>query len=127
MLENSIKELIISKYGSVRQFAMQINLPYTTVDSILKRGIDNSNVGNVIKMCKELKISIDKLIDNKTISFILDDSELSSNTMKSEDTDNYKKISTENVSIYIDKEKDLTAEDVINVNKKLMEELENKD
>lgn len=127
MLENSIKELIISKYGSVRQFAMQINLPYTTVDSILKRGIDNSNVGNVIKMCKELKISIDKLIDNKTISFVLDDSEISPLTTKSEDTDNYKKISTENVSIYIDKEKNLTAEDVLDVNKKLMEELENKD
>lgn len=127
MLENSIKELIISKYGSVRQFAIQIDLPYTTVDSILKRGIDNSNVGNVIKMCKELKISIDKLIDNKTISFILDDSELSPNKMDDEDINNYKKISTENISIYIDKEKDLTAKDVLDVNKKLMEELENKD
>lgn len=44
-----------------------------------------------------------------------------------EDINNYKKISTENINIYIDKEKDLTAKDVLDVNKKLMEELENKD
>ncbi|MBE6147434.1 MAG: hypothetical protein E7168_03775 [Firmicutes bacterium] len=67
MLENKIKELIIEKYGSVRNFSFKINIPYTTVDSILKRGIDNSNVGNVIKMCKALNLSIDNLIDNKAI------------------------------------------------------------
>lgn len=69
MLEEKLKNVIIEKYGSVRQFAMKIDVPYTTVDSILKRGIDNSNVGNVIKMCKALNISIDNLIENKDILF----------------------------------------------------------
>lgn len=69
MLENKLKELIIEKFGSIRQFSLKIDIPYTTVDSILKRGIDNSNVGNVIKMCKALNLSIDNLLDNKeTIS-----------------------------------------------------------
>lgn len=67
MLEDKLKDLIIERYGSVRQFSFSINIPYTTVDSILKRGIDNSNVGNVIKMCKALNISIDNLLDNKEI------------------------------------------------------------
>ena len=67
MLENKLKELIIEKFGSVRQFSFKIDIPYTTVDSILKRGLDNSNVGNVIKMCKALDISIDYLLDNKEI------------------------------------------------------------
>lgn len=67
MLEEKLKNLIIDKYGSVRQFSFKIDIPYTTVDSILKRGIDNSNVGNVIKMCKALNISIDNLLDNKEI------------------------------------------------------------
>ena len=67
MLEDKLKNLIIDKFGSVRQFALNIDIPYTTVDSILKRGIDNSNVGNVIKMCKALNISIDSLLDNKEI------------------------------------------------------------
>lgn len=67
MLEDKLKNLIIDKYGSVRQFSFKINIPYTTVDSILKRGIDNSNVGNVIKICKALDISIDSLLDGKEI------------------------------------------------------------
>ena len=67
MLEEKLKSIIIDKYGSVRQFSFKIDIPYTTVDSILKRGIDNSNVGNVIKMCKALNISIDSLLDNKEV------------------------------------------------------------
>ena len=80
MLEDKIKELIIEKYGSVRQFALKIDVPYTTIDSILKRGIDNSNVSNVIKMCKALNISIDKTIENnKLISNLnFDNAELTS-------------------------------------------------
>lgn len=67
MLEEKIKDLIIEKYGSVRQFALKIDVPYTTIDSILKRGIDNSNVSNVIKMCKALGISVDKSIENNEL------------------------------------------------------------
>lgn len=67
MLENKLKNLIIEKFGSVRQFSIKIDIPYTTVDSILKRGIDNSNVRNVIKMCKALNLSIDSLLDSKEI------------------------------------------------------------
>lgn len=67
MLEEKLKNLILEKYDSVRQFAIKIDVPYTTVDSILKRGLDNSNVGNVIKMCKALDISIDSLLDSKEI------------------------------------------------------------
>lgn len=67
MLENKIKDLIIEKYGSIRQFSFKIGLPYTTIDSILKRGIDNSNVSNVIKMCKALNISIDKSLEHQEL------------------------------------------------------------
>lgn len=69
MIEEKLKELIINKYGSIRQFAIKIEIPYTTIDSILKRGIDNSNVGNVIKMCKELNLSIDKLMTEEKYNF----------------------------------------------------------
>lgn len=87
MLEENLKELIIQKYGSIRQFSFNINIPYTTVDSILKRGIDNSNVGNVIKMCKALNISIDNLLDNREIisNLSFDNAsivDVSSNTIK---------------------------------------------
>ena len=48
-LESKIKELIISRYGSLKKFSEKINMPWTTLDSILKRGIANSNIKNVLK------------------------------------------------------------------------------
>ena len=61
MIENKIKSLIISRYGSLSSFCERINLPYSTVDSILKRGIAKANVLNVIKICNELGLSVDSL------------------------------------------------------------------
>lgn len=87
MLEEKLKELILEKYGSIRQFAIKIDIPYTTVDTILKRGINNSNIGNVIKICKSLNISVDKLVDtNEIISTLSFDNtsqiELSNNSIQ---------------------------------------------
>lgn len=65
MGEAKIKKKIKEKYGSIRQFAIKVGIPYTTIDSILKRGIINSNVGNVIKICKALDISIEQLIEEE--------------------------------------------------------------
>lgn len=61
MLENKIKKMIISRYGSLSSFCEKIELPYSTVDSILKRGLAKANVLNVIIICDELGISIDSL------------------------------------------------------------------
>lgn len=80
MLEENLKNLIIEKFGSIRQFAINVNIPYTTVDSILKRGLDNSNVGNIIKICKKLDISIDNLFENKKIT-LENDNNLFTNTI----------------------------------------------
>ena len=35
-MEDELKKIIIEKFGSVRQFATRIDIPYTTVDTILK-------------------------------------------------------------------------------------------
>ena len=66
-MEEELKKLIIEKYGSIRKFAIKIDIPYTTIDSILKRGIDNSNVSNVIKICKALNISLDQSLNENRI------------------------------------------------------------
>ena len=66
-MENKIKDIIIEKYGSVKRFSNKINVPYTTIDTILKRGLLNSNALNVIKICKELDIDIDELAENKLV------------------------------------------------------------
>ena len=64
-VEEKLKELILDQYKSVREFSIIINMPYTTLDSIFKRGIGNSSVTNLIKVCKKLNISLDDLADGK--------------------------------------------------------------
>jgi len=66
-LEKNLKELILTKYGSLNKFSEKINMPWTTLDSVLKRGINKSNVSSVIKICKELEISADELAKGNII------------------------------------------------------------
>ena len=63
--EDVLKDLILSKYKSIRDFTTQANIPYTTVDSVLKRGVLKSNVDTVIKICQFLGISADALINGE--------------------------------------------------------------
>lgn len=59
--EERLKYLILERYGSVREFTMSINMPYSTFDTILRRGIQNATVSNIIKICEALGISADAL------------------------------------------------------------------
>lgn len=59
--ELELKEMIISRYGSLKKFCETIDMPWTTLDSILKRGIANSNITNIMKITRELKIDTEKL------------------------------------------------------------------
>jgi phage repressor protein C with HTH and peptisase S24 domain len=56
-----LKELIEAKFGSVRYFAEQIGVPYTTVRSILERGVLNAKMENIINICKGLGITPEQL------------------------------------------------------------------
>ncbi|PWM58598.1 MAG: hypothetical protein DBX91_08595 [Subdoligranulum variabile] len=61
MIEQELRDLICSRYKSVRAFAEAADLPYTTVDSILKRGIEKATVKSIIKLCQTLNIDTDEL------------------------------------------------------------------
>lgn len=67
-LEQKLKEMIVSQYGSMKKFCETINMPWTTLDSILKRGIANSNISNVLKITKELNLDAEALVDGNIIS-----------------------------------------------------------
>ena len=60
-IEEKLKDYILKKYNSMREFTIAIDLPYSTMATILKRGIANSNVNNIIKICQALGISADEL------------------------------------------------------------------
>lgn len=63
--EDLLKEYILGRYKSIREFTNIIGMPYTTVDSLLKRGIKKASVDNVMKICSFLNISADALVDGR--------------------------------------------------------------
>ena len=66
--EEMLKSFILTKYRSLREFTQEIGMPYSTMTTIIKRGIDNSNVQNIIKICQALGISTDDLAEGKIVS-----------------------------------------------------------
>ena len=67
-IEDQLKNLILVRYRSVREFTIAVDMPYTTIDSIFRRGVNNSSVANVIKICRALAISADELADGRIVS-----------------------------------------------------------
>jgi transcriptional regulator with XRE-family HTH domain len=57
ILESLINDTGLSK----RAFAEKVGLPPTTLRSMLERGIGNASVDNVLKVCKGLGITTEKL------------------------------------------------------------------
>jgi len=62
-----LKKEILRQYRSVRQFALEMGIPYSTLVTALERGIDGMAYGTVIRMCDKLSLnpvdfsSLDKL------------------------------------------------------------------
>ncbi len=78
-IEEKIKQYILDRYSSIREFTQIHDINYSTLDSILKRGISNSSVVNVIKICKALGISADELAEGRIIpkvDYMVDDDNL---------------------------------------------------
>ncbi|OPJ58448.1 helix-turn-helix domain-containing protein [Clostridium oryzae] len=58
-----LRKLIDNSNMSVKAFASKADLPYSTLRSILERGVGNASVDNVIKICKALGITLEQLDD----------------------------------------------------------------
>lgn len=67
-IEEKLRELILSRYKSLRDFVQHADMSYSTVDSILRRGIANSSLTNILKLCKALNISADELANNMIVT-----------------------------------------------------------
>ena len=66
-IEEELKALVLSTYGSVREFSLVLDMPYSTLDSIFKRGVENASIANIIKICSALQISVDELASGKIV------------------------------------------------------------
>ena len=52
-----LKKEILKQYRSVRQFAIEMNIPYSTLVTALERGIEGMAYGTVIRICDKLSLN----------------------------------------------------------------------
>lgn len=76
-LEDELKDLMELKSGSIRAFAIDNDIPYTTLTSMLQRGVMSTGVINTIKICQALNIKPESLptgtlefYDGRTTTFL---------------------------------------------------------
>lgn len=54
--EFMLRNLILDRYTSIRQFAGEIDIPYSTLMTLLTRGVGGASFDVVIKICRNLEI-----------------------------------------------------------------------
>jgi len=54
--EQNLRNLILDRYASLRQFAMETGIPYSTLMTLLSRDIGGASFDIVILICKKLGI-----------------------------------------------------------------------
>ena len=52
--EQNLRNLILDRYVSLRQFAKEADIPYSTLMTLLSRGIGASAFDTVIRICEVL-------------------------------------------------------------------------
>lgn len=74
-LEERLKAYILLTYKSMREYVNTsgVDIPYTTVDGMMKRGIHNASISNVLKLCHNLNISADELAKGNIVPLGNDD------------------------------------------------------
>lgn len=64
-VEDELKDLILKEYGSLSNFGSKIGINQSTLSGVIKRGVENSSMSTILKICKELAISVDGLAEGK--------------------------------------------------------------
>lgn len=59
--EKFIKEQILKRGFNIKSFASYIDMPYSTLLTMLNGSIGGASIDNVIKICKGLQISVSAL------------------------------------------------------------------
>lgn len=66
-IENKLKQYILTKYKSIRAFTQAAEIPYSTVDSMIKKGIDGTGINTISKICKTLSIELESLASGRIV------------------------------------------------------------
>lgn len=64
-IEEQLKQEILTKYKSIRAFTTTIQIPYSTLDSVFKRGIANAGIDTMLKVFSALNLDIESIQTGK--------------------------------------------------------------
>lgn len=56
-----LRNLILDRYPSLRQFALAADIPYSTLLTMLSRSVGGASFDTVMRVCRALAISPEKL------------------------------------------------------------------
>ena len=59
--EQKLRNLILDKHASLRQFAIETGIPYSTLMTILARDIGGASFDIVMKICETLEMNPSEL------------------------------------------------------------------
>lgn len=54
--ELGLRNLILDRYSSLRQFALEADIPYSSLMTVLSRGIGGASFDMVMQICHKLNI-----------------------------------------------------------------------
>lgn len=97
-----LKKEILSQYKSVRQFSLDMKIPYSTLVTALDRGIEGMAYGTVIAIC-------DKLNLNPVTFQSLEDATVSEKLLESRVMQDYVKLNTEGREKFLDLMEDFAS------------------
>ena len=62
-LEEQLKSIIFSRYKNVRAFATAVEIPYSTIDSIVNRpdGVSKAGIQKIFKIFSALNLSVESI------------------------------------------------------------------
>lgn len=54
--ETKLRNLILDRYTSLRRFAIEANIPYSTLMTLLSRDVGGASFDVIIRICKQLNV-----------------------------------------------------------------------
>lgn len=54
--EERLRNLILDQFVSLRQFSLEADIPYSTLMTILSRGVSGASFDLVMRICKKLEL-----------------------------------------------------------------------
>ena len=59
--EQLLRGKILDRYPSLRRFALDVGIPYSTLMTLLTRGVGGASFDTVARICRALELDIDEL------------------------------------------------------------------